>query len=104
MVVITFRNRLVPDLDGQEYGERVAKMFEIVSAMPGFRSVREYRSEDGERLSLIEFDSHESLAEWREQAEHRIAQELGRQRYYTEYHLQICDLVRESHKQPGRAD
>jgi heme-degrading monooxygenase HmoA len=100
MVVIAFRNRLAPDIDAREYEQRVAKLFEIVAAMPGFRSMRDYASEDGERLSLIEFDSHESLASWREQAEHRIAQELGRQRYYTEYHLQICDLVRESHKHP----
>jgi heme-degrading monooxygenase HmoA len=100
MVVITFRNRLAPGVDAQEYEQRAAKLFEIVAAMPGFRSMRDYASEDGERLALIEFDSHETLAAWREQAEHRIAQELGRQRYYTEYHLQICDLVRESHKNP----
>jgi heme-degrading monooxygenase HmoA len=100
MVVVTFRNRMAPGVDLQEYGQRVAKLFEIVSAMPGFLGIRSYESEDGERLSLIEFGSHESLAAWREQAEHRIAQELGKQRYYSEYHLQICELVRESHREP----
>ena len=101
MVVITFRNRMAPGVDEQEYGQRVAKLFEIVAAMPGFRGIRSYEAEDGERLSLIEFDSHESLAAWREHAEHRVAQELGKQKYYSEYHLQICDLVRESHQQPA---
>ena len=96
MVVVTFRNRMAPGVDVQEYGERVAKLFEIVSAMPGFRSIRSYTADDGERFSLIEFDSHESLAAWREQAEHRIAQELGKQRL-PEYHLQIASR-RESHK------
>ena len=98
MVVVTFRNRMAPDADLEEYQQRVAKLYEIVAAMPGFRGVRTYEAEDGENVSLIEFDSHESLAAWREQAEHLVAQELGRQRYYSEYHLQICDLVRESHK------
>ena len=98
MVVITFRNRMAPGVDEQEYGQRVAKLFEIVAATPGFRGIRSYEAEDGERLSLIEFDSLESLAAWREHAEHRVAQELGRQKYYAEYHLQICELVRESHK------
>jgi heme-degrading monooxygenase HmoA len=98
MVVVTFRNRMAPGADAQEYGQRVAKLFEIVSAMPGFQGIRSYESADGERLSLIEFDSHESLETWRENAEHVIAQELGKTRYYSEYHLQICDLVRESHK------
>ena len=101
MVVVTFRNRFNPGVDMQEYGQRVGKLFEIVSAMPGFRGIRSYEGEDGEKLSLIEFDSHESLAAWRDQAEHRIAQELGRQNYYSEYQLQICELVRESHKEPA---
>jgi heme-degrading monooxygenase HmoA len=99
MVVVTFRNRMAPGADLQEYEQRVAKLFAIVAAMPGFRGIRSYEGEDGEKLSLIEFDSHESLAVWRENAEHLVAQELGRQRYYAEYHLQICDLVRESHKE-----
>ena len=101
MVLVTFRNRMAPGVDVQEYGQRVGKLFEIVAAMPGFRGIRSYEAEDGERLSLIEFDSHESLAAWREQAEHRVAQELGKQKYYAEYHLQICELVRESHKEPS---
>jgi heme-degrading monooxygenase HmoA len=99
MVVVTFRNRFNPGIDEQEYGQRVAKLFEIVAAMPGFRGIRSYAAEDGERLSLIEFDSLESLAAWRDQTEHRVAQELGKQKYYSEYHLQICELVRESHKE-----
>jgi heme-degrading monooxygenase HmoA len=99
MVVVTFRNRFNPGIDQQEYGQRVAKLFEIVSAMPGFRGIRSYAAEDGEQLSLIEFDSLESLASWRDQPDHREAQLLGKQRYYAEYHLQICELVRESHKE-----
>jgi heme-degrading monooxygenase HmoA len=97
MVVITFRNRFARGIDLQEYGQRPGKLFEIVSAMPGFRSIRDYAAEDGERMSVIEFDSHESLAAWRDHAEHRIAQDLRRHRYFAEYHVQICELVRESH-------
>ena len=102
MVVVTFRNRMAPGVDAQEYGQRVAKLFEIVSAMPGFHSIRSYESEDDEKMSVIEFDSHESLAAWRENLDHAIAQQLGKQKYYSEYHLQICDLVRESHMEPRR--
>ena len=101
MVVVTFRNRHNPGIDEQEYGQRVAKLFEIVAAMPGFRGIRSYEAEDGEQMSVIEFDSHESLAAWRENAEHAIAQQLGKEKYYSEYHLQICELVRESHKEPA---
>ena len=71
MVVVTFRNRFNPGIDEEEYGQRVGKLFEIVSAMPGFRGIRSYAAEDGEQLSLIELDSRESLAAWRDHAEHR---------------------------------
>jgi heme-degrading monooxygenase HmoA len=100
MVVVTFRNRFAPGIDEPEYGQRAGKLFEIVSAMPGFRGIRSYAAEDGEQLSLIEFDSLDSLAAWRDHPEHRVAQQLGKDRYYAEYHLQICELVREAHQEP----
>jgi heme-degrading monooxygenase HmoA len=99
MVVVTFRNRFNPGIDEQEYGQRAGKLLEIVAAMPGFRGIRSYAAEDGERVSLIEFDSLESLAAWRDHPEHRVAQELGKEKYYAEYHLQICELACESHKE-----
>jgi len=98
MVVVTFRNRLAAGIDEQEYGQRAGKLFAIVSAMPGFRGLRSFTAADGERLSLIEFDSLESLAAWRDHPEHREAQRLGKEQYYAEYHLQICELVREAHR------
>jgi heme-degrading monooxygenase HmoA len=100
MIVVTFRNRLAADLDQADYGPRLERMLELVEEIPGFVSFRHYTSEDGERLTLAEFESHESLRAWREHPEHREAQRLGRERYYSEYHLQICELVRESHKEP----
>jgi heme-degrading monooxygenase HmoA len=33
---------------------------------------------------------------WRTNPEHLAAQKLGRQKYYAEYHLQVCTLTRES--------
>jgi len=101
MIVVTFRNRLAADLDEAEYGQRAEKLFQIVQGLPGFVSFRAYTAEDGERLVLAEFESHESLRAWREHADHREAQRLGRERYYGEYHLQVCEVVRESHKEAG---
>ena len=60
MVVITFRNRMAPGADLEEYGQRVAKLFDIVSAIPGFRSVREYAGEDRERvITRAAVDDHD---------------------------------------------
>jgi heme-degrading monooxygenase HmoA len=101
MFVVTFRSRLAPGHDATEYGARALRMRELVESIPGFRSFRAYTSDDGERLALIEFDSEEGLRAWREHPEHREAQRMGRRTYYTEYHLQVCELLRESHKAPA---
>jgi len=33
---------------------------------------------------------------WQTNPEHRAAQKLAREKYYTEYHIQVCTLDRES--------
>jgi len=97
--VVTFRSRLAPGHDAAEYAARAKRMLELAERIPGFRSFRAYASDDGERLSLIEFETAEALRAWREHPEHREAQRRGRERYYSEYHLQVCELVRESHRE-----
>jgi heme-degrading monooxygenase HmoA len=95
MVIAVFRSRLRPEHAG-EFQELAARMRELAEAMPGFRSYQVYAAEDGERCSIIEFDSHETLRAWREHPEHRAAQRLGRERYYAEYRLQVAEPARES--------
>ena len=46
---------------------------------------------------IVEFESREHLRAWREHPRHAAAQQAGRERYYTEYSLQICEPLRESH-------
>src|SRR5262249_19548221 len=55
-----------------------------------------YVAEDGERLTLFEWESADTLRAWATHPEHLPVQELGRQKFYTQYHLQVCELVRES--------
>jgi heme-degrading monooxygenase HmoA len=64
--------------------------------MPGFVSSKDFTADDGERVSIIEFDSAEALEAWRVQSDHWAAQQQGRHEYYEEYSLQVCDLVRQS--------
>jgi heme-degrading monooxygenase HmoA len=94
--LIVFRSRLRPDVEA-EYGPRAEQVYELAEAMPGFVSAKDFVADDGERLALIEFDSPAHLAAWRDHAEHRVAQEQGRSQFYSEYSLQICAIVRESH-------
>lgn len=93
MVVIVFRSRLAPGHD-QEYGATAKRMIELASAMPGFISIKTFSAEDGERLSLIEFESEESAAAWRNHPEHEQAQKRGREAFYLAYSIQVCREIR----------
>ena len=95
MVISIFRSRLRPE-NGAEFQELAARMLELAQSMPGFLSYKVYTSDDGERCSIIEFDSAEHLRAWREHPEHREAQRIGRERYYEEYSLHVGEPARES--------
>lgn len=93
--VIVFRNRVRSGLQ-PAFDQRAAGIYELAERMPGFSSSKDFVAEDGERLSVIEFENAETLRAWREQPDHAKAQAEGRDRWFSEYTLQVCDLVRES--------
>lgn len=95
MVITIFKVRMKPGVDSKEYGERVAGLLAHAQKIPGFRSIKGYTAEDGEELILVEFETEESLKQWREHPEHLIAQGLGRSTYYSEYQVQVCSPIRE---------
>ena len=96
MVFVVFRSRLRPDVE-EEFEALADEMMEIAQSMPGFVSYRVYTSEDGERVSLIEFETAEQLRAWRVEPRHREAQRIGCERFYEEYTLRVAESMRESH-------
>lgn len=101
MVMTVFRSRLRPENEA-EFHALADEMMEIAKAMPGFLSYKVYVAEDGERCSVVEFDTPEHLLAWRNLPRHVEAQRIGRERFYAEYSLHVGEPVRESHfRQPG---
>jgi heme-degrading monooxygenase HmoA len=95
MIVTVFRSRLMPGVR-HEYVTAVDRMIELASAMPGFISHKGFFADDGERVSIIEFESEETLRAWRMHPEHRQAQRKAREIYYADYSVQICQIMRET--------
>jgi heme-degrading monooxygenase HmoA len=107
MVVILFELKKRPEADVPEYRAMLARMEEIVTAMPGYISSEDFVSEDGARdLSIVRFESLEALEAWRIHPEHLEAQRLARQIYFESYHIQVLTTVREYdfHQGEGRRD
>jgi heme-degrading monooxygenase HmoA len=94
MVVVVFRARVKAGI-GQDYEETDARMAALARTMPGFVSYTPCTSAGGEDVAIVEFDSHESVAAWKAHPEHREAQRLGRERWFTEYRITVCDAVRD---------
>jgi heme-degrading monooxygenase HmoA len=94
MVVVVFRSRLKPGIEKEIEGTD-ARMAELATTMPGFVSYRQYASADGEGVAVVEFESHETVAAWRAHPEHREAQRLGRERWFAQYRITVCEAVRD---------
>ena len=94
MIVAIFRTRTVDNLPA-DYEEKSARMVELASAAPGFVSYKNFGAADGERVSIIEFESAEAMRAWQQHPEHMEVQKWGREHLYTEFKLQVLTPVRE---------
>ena len=100
--MILFELKKRPEAEVPEYRAMLARMEEIVTAMPGYISSEDFISEDGTRdLSIVRFESLEALEAWRTNPEHLEAQRLARERYFESYHIQVLATVREYAFQRG---
>lgn len=96
MVTTVFRSRL-RDEGSEEFLALAERMLEIARSMPGFISYTNFRSADGERVSIIEFESAGALQAWRTHPEHAAAMQRGRESFYEEYSSKIFGApIRES--------
>jgi len=95
MVITVFRNRLRPE-NVAEYQEWIQRMSALAKTMPGYISHKAYTAEDGERCTIVEFESEEAQRGWARNLEHVDAQRKGRSDFYSEYRLQVCSVLRDS--------
>jgi heme-degrading monooxygenase HmoA len=95
MIVTVFRSRLMPGVR-DDYVSLVDRMVELAAAMPGYISHKGFFAEDGERVTIVEFETEEAQRAWRMHPEHRDAQRKAREIYYSSYSVQVCEVKRES--------
>jgi heme-degrading monooxygenase HmoA len=92
--ITVFRSRLRDDVPGQRYGARAAELEARAAGFAGFVEFKEFVAADGERLALVTFASDAAEAAWRDDTEHRAAQEEGRNAFYSEYDVAVCSVLR----------
>jgi heme-degrading monooxygenase HmoA len=97
MVIVVFRSRIRPDADLAALGAAGARMYELGSAMPGFVEYKDFAAEDGEALTLVEFETEEQLLAWRNHPEHLEVQARGRDEFFSEYAITVSEVGRSYH-------
>lgn len=95
MIMAVFRARLREEAR-DEYGEWAKRMSSIAKTMPGYISHKLFVADDGERVTIVEFESEEALKAWSVHPEHIEAKKMGRSDFYLEYHSHLCSVMRSS--------
>lgn len=87
-----------PSQDGMTtYLEHAARLRPLLERMDGFISVERFQSltAPGKILSLSFWRDEASVRAWREQAEHRATQAVGRAGVFDDYRLRVATVLRD---------
>jgi heme-degrading monooxygenase HmoA len=95
MILTVFRSRLREDAR-DEYMALAPKISALAKGMPGYVSHKGFVAEDGERVTIVEFEDEESHKAWARQVDHVEAKRRGQASFYAEYSIQVCEVLRES--------
>lgn len=84
------------DTDPAGYAATADRMLELAAAQPGYLGVEDARDTDGVGITVSYWQDLPSIRSWREQSEHLVAQQHGRDKWYKWFRLRVCRVERES--------
>src|SRR5690242_19442500 len=79
--------------DDNGYAETAQRMEELSAQYPGFLGLESARSEVG--ITVSYWSSLEAIKNWKENLEHKVAQQKGKEKWYAAYRIRICKVERE---------
>ncbi len=88
---VIFSSHQNDDLDG--YAEAAGRMLELAARQPGFLGVESAREDLG--ITVSYWSDSESIKNWKNQTEHREAQRLGQDKWYSNYKIRIALVERD---------
>jgi heme-degrading monooxygenase HmoA len=89
---VIFTSRLFAQSDG--YTEMADKMARLASLQSGFLGCESVRAPDGFGITVSYWASDKAVADWKKNAEHLIAQEMGTRSWYAHYEIRIAKVER----------
>ena len=92
-VAVIFTSIRMPGDDG--YETMSAEMLAMGQGQPGFLGIESTRDAQGLGITVSYWATLEHARAWKAVAEHRVAQRLGRERWYRAYKARIATVERE---------
>src|ERR1051326_2300505 len=89
---VIFTSRRTDVDDG--YGDASERMVALASRQPGFLGYESARGEDGLGITVSYWESEEAIANWKRNAEHRIAQQQGMASWRSEFITRVAKVER----------
>ena len=84
--------------DANGYGDTADRMVELAHQQPGFLGVESARDSGNDGplgITVSYWESLEAIRNWKRHAEHQLAQQTGRDRWYETYKTRICKVERD---------
>ncbi len=81
----------------QDYFDLAGSLRSELEAVDGFISVERFQSvsSEGKYVSLSFWRDEEAVKTWREHAEHRIAQALGKKSIIADFRIRVAEVIRD---------
>jgi heme-degrading monooxygenase HmoA len=88
---VIFTSLRTPDDLG--YAKMAEAMEKLAAEQPGFLGIESAR--DGLGITVSYWDSLDSIAAWKQNSRHLVAQHRGRDTWYEEFKVRVCRVERD---------
>lgn len=76
------------------YGDMAARMGRLAAAQPGYLGFESVRGADGFGMTISYWTSAEAIRNWKDHAEHLLAQQGGVRQWYEHYEVRVAKVER----------
>ena len=90
---VIFTSRRQPG-DDDAYGAMAETMVDLAAAQDGYLGIESARGADGVGITVSYWRDEAVIAAWKANAEHLVAQRLGRARWYAGFRLRVARVER----------
>jgi heme-degrading monooxygenase HmoA len=76
------------------YADTAERMVVLARQQQGFLGMESVRGADGVGITVSYWESEDTIKAWRQHAEHSLAREQGRKRWYEQFQVRVAKVER----------